>query len=475
MVGLPEPHCDDRLGQTRLRNRMMKILLMFCALLVVAPTLAVSEILPVREQARVIDEILAERLDTVLPTLMQRNGIDLWIVVSREYNEDPILRTMLPATWLNARRRTILVFSRDAAAKFEKLAVARYNVGDRITAAWDMQRFPKQWDALAEIVTTRNPAKIAIDTSADFAHADGLVKTDYDELMQALPERFRPRIVSAQDLAIGWLETRTAREMQIYPQLVRITHSIIAEAFSEAVITPGITTSDDVVWWLRQRVSDLGLDTWFHPTVSIQRDDGESFDHLKSFIDHPAGEIIREGDLLHVDFGITYLRLNTDVQEHAYVLRPGESDVPAGIAKAMLKANRLQDILTSQFTVGRSGNQILAGALAKAKKEGIKATIYTHPLGSHGHAAGPTIGMWDQQDGVPGSGDFPMHANTVYSIELNAASDIPEWNKEVRIMLEQDGGFDGKAFRYLDGRQTAIHLIPRPSASAAMIGKQQTQ
>lgn len=443
----------------------MKILLFCCTLLAAIPSLQASEILPVREQARVIDEILTERLDTVLPALMQRNGIDMWIIISREYNEDPVLRTMLPATWLNARRRTILVFSRAADGAFEKLAVARYNVGDRITAAWDMQRFPKQWNALAEIVKTRDPNKIAIDTSTDFAHADGLVKTDYDELMQALPERFRTRLVSAQDLAVGWLETRTPREMQIYPQLVRITHSLIAEAFSEKVITPGITTSDDVVWWLRQRVSDLGLDTWFHPSVSIQRDDDESFDHLKSFIDHPADEIIRQGDLLHVDFGITYLRLNTDVQEHAYVLRPGETELPAGIAKAMVKANRLQDILTSQFALGRSGNQILAGALAQAKKEGINATIYTHPLGSHGHAAGPTIGMWDQQGGVPGSGDFPMHANTVYSIELNAATDIPEWKKEVRIMLEQDGGFDGKTFRYLDGRQQAIHLIPRTSHS----------
>ncbi len=444
----------------------MKNLLLFCMLLVTAAPCAASEILSVRDQARVIDEILAERLDTVLPALMQKNGIDMWIVVSREYNEDPVLRTMLPATWLNARRRTILVFTRDAAGKFEKLAVARYNVGDRITAAWDMQRFPQQWDALADIVTTHNPNKIAIDTSADFAHADGLVKTDYDELIRALPERFRSHIVSAQDLAVGWLETRTAREMQIYPQLARITHSIIAEAFSEAVITPGITTSDDVVWWLRQRVSDLDLDTWFHPTVSIQRNDGENFDHLKSFIDHPADEIIREGDLLHVDFGITYLRLNTDVQEHAYVLRPGETEVPAGIAKAMLKANRLQDILTSQFANGKTGNRILADALAQARKEDIKATIYTHPLGNHGHAAGPTIGMWDQQDGVPGSGDFPMHASTVYSIELNAAMDIPEWKKEVRIMLEQDGSFDGNRFRYQDGRQTAIHLIPRSGRSS---------
>jgi hypothetical protein len=368
---------------------------------------------------------------------------------------------MLPATWLSARRRTILVFHDAGEGRFEKLAVARYNVGERIEAAWDMQRFPQQWEALADLVRRRDPRRIAINVSPDFAHADGLDHTDHEELIAALPERLRSRIVPAGALAVGWLETRTAREIEIYPQLLRLTHALIAEAFSESVITPGITRSDDVVWWLRQKVSDLGLDTWFHPTVSIQRADSKAFDHLQSFIDHDGQEVIREGDLLHVDFGITYLRLNTDVQEHAYVLRPGETRVPAGLARAMRQANRLQDILTSQFAVDRSGNEILAAALAQAAREKIKATIYTHPLGSHGHAAGPTIGLWDQQGGVPGSGDFPLHADTVHSIELNAASHVEEWNKEIRIMLEQDGLFDGKTFRYLDGRQTEIHLIPR--------------
>jgi hypothetical protein len=439
----------------------MKHLLLCAAWLLLAPSVQAGEILPLREQARVVDEILAERLDTLLPTLMRREGIDMWIIVSREYNEDPVLRTMLPATWLSARRRTILVFHDGGKGKFEKLAVARYSVGDRIEAAWDMQRFPQQWEALADLVTRRDPRKIAINISSDFAHADGLDHTDYSELLAALPAQLHSRIVPAEALAVGWLETRTAREAEIYPQLLRLTHALIAEAFSGRVITPGITSSDDVVWWLRQRVSDLGLDTWFHPTVSIQRADAKAFDHLQSFIDHEGKDIIRAGDLLHVDFGISYLRLNSDVQEHAYVLRPGETQVPAGLAKAMRHANRLQDILTSQFAIGRSGNEILAAALAQAAREKIKATIYTHPLGSHGHAAGPTIGLWDQQGGVTGSGDFPMHANTVYSIELNAASHVEEWNKEIRIMLEQDGVFDGKTFRYLDGRQTEIHLIPR--------------
>jgi hypothetical protein len=162
-----------------------------------------------------------------------------------------------------------------------------------------------------------------------------------------------------------------------------------------------------------------------------------------------------------VDIGISYLRLNTDIQQHAYVLQPGEKEVPASIKAAFAKANRLQDILTSQFKEGRSGNEILKRALDQAKSEGIVATIYTHPLGMHGHAAGPTIGMWDMQQGVPGSGDYPVFFNTAFSIELNAASDIPEWKKSIRIMLEEDGFFDQQGFRYINGRQRQIYLVPR--------------
>ncbi|RUT67656.1 Xaa-Pro aminopeptidase, partial [Flavobacterium cupreum] len=140
----------------------------------------------------------------------------------------------------------------------------------------------------------------------------------------------------------------------------------------------------------------------------------------------------------------------------------GEKDIPDSLKAAFAKSNRLQDILTGQFQQGRTGNQILAGALAQAKAEGIAATIYTHPLGSHGHAAGPTIGMWDMQGGVPGSGDFPLHFKTAYSIELNSESTVPEWKKNIRIMLEEDGYFDESGFRYISGRQKKIHLLPRP-------------
>jgi hypothetical protein len=439
----------------------MKKLFLFLLVLTAVRSVT-SQAVSMREQSRVIDEILADRFNNLLPMLMERNGIDMWIVVSREYNEDPVIRTMLPSTWISARRRTILVFYNNPAKKqFEKLAIARYNVGDNIKAEWDMQKFPNQWDALMNIITTHNPTKIGINTSTHHNQADGLDVTDYNEMMQKLPATFKSKVVSAENLAVNWLETRTEREMQIYPQLVYETRKIIEEGFSEKVITPGITTTDDVVWWFREKIRSMGYSTWFHPSVSIQRNDPQNFEHLRSFSNRPKDDVIQPGDLLHVDIGITYLRLNTDVQEHAYVLRPGETEVPKTIRDAFAKANRLQDILTSQFKLGKTGNQILADALAQAKKENIEAVIYTHPLGFHGHAAGPTIGLWDQQGGVPGAGDFPMNYRTAYSIELNAATDIPEWKKSIRIMLEQDGYFDENGFRYIGGRQKEIYLVPR--------------
>ena len=250
----------------------MKKLLLVVGLLISVITNA--QVLSVKEQSKLVNELLAERLNNVLPLLMERTGIDMWVIMSREYNEDPVLKTMLPAEWLSARRRTILVFyNNPQKTLYEKLAIARYDVGDNIKAAWDMQRFPNQWDALTDLIKTRNPKTIAVNTSADFGHADGLDQTDYYEFMQKLPVAFRSKVVSAESLAVAWLETRTAHEMQLYPELVDATHKIIEEGFSEKVIKPGITTTEDLVWWFRQKIRNLGYDTWFHPSVSIQRND----------------------------------------------------------------------------------------------------------------------------------------------------------------------------------------------------------
>lgn len=426
---------------------------------------AESRILTVREQAEVIDGWLADRVNTVLPALMRRNDIDLWLIISREYNEDPVIRTFLPATWMAARRTTILmIYDAGDGHPLETLAVSRYGVGDTFKQAWDQERDGDQWQHLGKLIAARQPKRIAINYSDTFALADGISHTEYGLLMGVLTEELRARVVSAEKLAVVWLETRTADEMLVYPQICRIAHEILAEGLSERVIQPGITTTNDVEWWYRERVRELKLSTWFHPSVSVERAGQPEVDMKTALATRHDDEVILPGDLLHVDFGITYLRLNTDTQQHAYVLRPGETDAPEALKTALARGNRLQDILTSQFVSGRTGNEILAAALAQAKKEGIVASIYTHPLGYHGHAAGPTIGMWDQQGGVPGGGDYPLYPHTVHSIELYAETEVAEWGKTVRIKLEEDAYFDGETVRYIDGRQRAFHLIPRAAA-----------
>ncbi len=444
----------------------MKARLLALLLLLGLPVLAQAQtpvVLPMRARAEVIDRWLEARLETVVPALMRREGVAMWIVTAREYNEDPVIKTMLPATWMAARRRTMFVFfDRGPEVGVERLSVARYDLGDLFESAWEPETQPDQWQRLAEIVAERDPASIALNFSSTFALADGITHAEYEALAAALPPRYRDRLVSGERLAIGWLETRIPEEMQVYPQIVRLAHDIIAEGFSEAAIQPGATTTDDVEWWYRQRVRDLNLMTWFHPSVSVQRAEAAEGSFLSNFSKRPRENLILPGDLLHVDFGITYLRLNTDTQQHAYVLRPGEKDAPAGLKKALQIGNRLQDILTGQFAAGRSGNAILKAALAQAQSESIEATIYTHPIGFHGHGAGPTIGLWDQQGGVPGPGDYPLYPHTAYSIELNAAVPVPEWqDKKIRIMLEEDAYFDGETVWYIDGRQESLLLIPR--------------
>ena len=433
---------------------MNKVICLFLFL----PLLALGQqVLSLKERAVIVDQIQKDRLDNLLPQLMDDNGIDLWVLITREYNEDPVVKTLLPPTWLNARRQTILVFSKNKNAEgITSAAITRYPFGKLIPSIWDKEKQPSQWQALADYIVSKNPKNIGINTSKAFALADGLVKTDYDALMRVLPVAYKSRVVSAEQLAIGWIETRTAKEMELYEDLVAITHQIIAEAFSSKVITPGETTTDDVVWWLREKVLSLGLDTWFHPTVDVQRaneSDLYAFDSKSKF------DIIQPGDLVHCDFGISYLSLNTDCQELAYVLKSEEKQAPDFLVDALAQGNRVQDIFTNNFKTGVSGNVILKKSLKQGRAEGLRPQIYTHPLGTYGHSAGTTLGMWDSQNGVAVNGDYPLHPNTSYAIELNTSVYITEWKKDIRIMLEEAGFFGPDGFRYINKRQEKLLLI----------------
>ena len=264
---------------------MRKILILFVLLFIT--DIYAQNVLPLKERAEFVNKLQKDRLTNLLPTLMEKTGIDMWVLIAREYNEDPIIKTMLPPTWLNARRTTIIVFSLDSKSKkFESVAIARYAFGANIPSIWNKEKQPNQWEALKDYIVSKNPKKIGINTSSYESLADGLSKYHYDQLYNVLPSKLRNKIVSAEDLAIAWIETRTELEMTVYSQLIEISSSIIREAFSTKVITPGITTTDDVVWWMREKVKKLGLDTWFHPSVDVQRKDNSdlyAFDGLSKF------------------------------------------------------------------------------------------------------------------------------------------------------------------------------------------------
>lgn len=417
---------------------------------------ALPGILPLREQARVRDAWLKDRLDTVVPALMRENGIDMWVLVAREYLEDPVVGTMLNATNLRARRRTVLIFWDPGDGRpVERLVVNKHGMDGMFAGAWDMEREPDQWRRIAAIIAERDPKRIALNISSLSAFADGLTHSQYQDLTAALTPALRERIVPGYPLAIGWLETRTPAEMERYQQIVRIAHAIIGEGFSAKVVKPGVTTNQDLVWWYRQRVNDLGLGSWFHPSVEITR-------RGVAGVLREEDATIEKGDMLRVDFGIVYLGLNTDTQHVAYVLRDGERDAPAGLKAGLRANNAVQDAVTSEMKLGDTGNAILKRARARAIAQGLVPTIYSHPIGYHGHGAGSAIGLSENQSFVP-HGEYPLRANVAWSIELKAAAAVPEWGGQmVDFKSEEDAFFDGTGVRYIDGRQTRFHLIGAP-------------
>ncbi len=414
--------------------------------------------LPQRDRVEPINRMLENRLDELLPRLMRETGIDMWLVINREYAEDPVYFSLVPEPVFAARRTTMLLFhDKGEDGGVERLTVSRYPLGGLYEAAWEGGDLDEQWNRLGELIAERQPRRIGVNVSRDWAIADGLTAALEDRLREALDPALAERLESAERLAIRWLETRSADQLAAYPGVVALARGVVSEAFSGRVITAGVTTTDDVAWYVRQRFADLDLPVWFMPYVNLQRQ-GEECVSETPFCG--TSGVIQPGDVLHTDVGICYLRLCTDTQEMGYVARPGEEEVPAALRQALADGNRWQDLLTGEFETGRAGNQILTAAGAAATAAGLAASIYTHPLGHFGHAPGPTIGMWDNQGPTPIRGDWELHADTGYAIEGNVKVAVPEWDGQlVQIKLEQSAVFDGERVVYLAGRQTRWHFI----------------
>ena len=430
-----------------------------------------------REQAVTQQRWLELRMKTVLPALMRKHGVDAWVIPMREYNEDPVFSSLVSPTTFAARRRTIYLFVDRCAAEgrqdpgdgscVERIAFGGTSQGGVYDARRAMKAVAadvagrqaelwgdEQWQVLKAALMEKNPKVIAINTSRTFAFTDGLSSGERDGMTEALGPDLARRFRPAEALALELIATRLPEEVAFYGQLQALVWELSQRMFSSAVITPGNTRTSDLVWWWRQQVNDLGLGTWFQPSIEVQR---------RGVTSEALGEdpIIQRGDVLHSDVGITALGLNTDTQHNAYVLLPGETDAPAGLTAVLRRANQMQDIQMEEIRPGRTGNEVLAASRARMTALGIDGTFYSHPIGTHGHGAGPLVGLWDYQDGVPGRGDAKVIANMWYSIELQATAPVPEWGgQRVRMAQEEDMvmGADGIP-RWAIKRQDRLFLV----------------
>jgi Xaa-Pro aminopeptidase len=428
-----------------------------------------------RDQAAMQQAWLEERLDRFLPALMRQHGVDMWVVPMREYNEDPVFSSLVAPETFAARRRTIYVFFDRCAAVgtpvtascIERIALggtsqggvfeARRStiavaapVGGQQAELWG----DAQWQVLKTVIEERNPSVIGINRSTIFAFTDGLASGELQGMTAALGPMWASKFRDAESLPLELIASRLPAEEAFFERMNALVWQMTQTMFSEQVIVPGVTRTSDLVWWWRQRVNDQGLGTWFQPSVSVQRQGSTS----GQIGDDP---VILPGDVLHCDVGITVARLNTDTQHNAYVLKPGETEAPAGLTRALANANRMQDIAMAETRPGRTGNEILLSVLEGMKAMGIDGTMYSHPIGVNGHGAGPLIGLWDYQDGVPGRGDATVIPSMWYSIELQATTPVPEWGgQRVRMAQEEDMiiGADGKT-RWALKRQDRLFLI----------------
>jgi hypothetical protein len=418
-----------------------------------------TQVLPMRKRCEMINHMVRRRLDTILPMAMRETGFDMWLVLCAEDNLDPVFKTMMPMdTWFPIVQ--MLIFFDRGDQGVERINLSRTKTHDLydvpITVqTYNVQKSDQQWVWLREQIEARDPKRIAINQSDVIWAANGLSATFKENLIGVLPEKYVKRLASGEDLCRRYLETLTEDELEIYPHVVSVAHSILREIYSRKTIIPGVTTIDDLVWAYWQQVANLGLEISFRPSFGLERSDVMKEKH------GPGDSTIRQGDLVRCDVGIRYLGLITDTKQWAYVLRDGETDAPEGLKKIMADGHHLQDIYVGEFVQGRTGNEILQTALTKAHREGLNnPRIYSHSCGLLLHEPGPLIGHPYEQGFCIGRGEVPLNYNSTFVAETSVDGVVPEWDGQtIRFPLEEQIMFTQGGVRFIDGRRTTFHLV----------------
>jgi hypothetical protein len=412
-------------------------------------------VLPVREQNDLLQKILLQRFTTILPPAMREAGIDMWVILCQEDDPDPIFRTMMPLSCWTPILQMLVLFDRGEGKGIERLNISMTDTLGLFEAPWKGRNHWEQWEVLRDVISQRNPKKVGLNIGKIQWAAGGLTYNLYQQFMQAVGEKFHDRIVDAEPISTRWLMTFSEIEKEAYHHVVSIAHQIIARCFSRETIMPGRTTSEDLEWAYWQIVTDMGLEVAFKPYFHIIRSDVDQKEYPLD------DKIIRHGDLLHCDVGIKYLRLNTDHQELAYVLKPGEADAPEGIKNLLFQGNRLQNVFMAGFEHGLTGDQMLKNMLENARKQSIpNPRIYSHSLGLYLHEPGPLIGLPWEQVSNPGRGDVKLEYDSGFTMELSIEDVVPEWDgQSIRAGIEQDVLFTTNGCYAVDGVQTQLHLI----------------
>ena len=415
--------------------------------------LETAGLLPMKKQAELSTRILKERLEVVLPWAMEQSRIDFWIIAAREDCMDPILKTLYPWDMPNVRRVGILAFHRNKKdGSVRKMVIGPHSA--EMANIYEKVQKPEEsiWEAIGRIAKECNPEQIAINRSLVDGFCDGLSATMYEQLLEALGED-AVKLRDGEPLTIRWLQRVSPLEKETMKVLVDVTQEIIKYSFSRQLIKVGETTTTDVEWFMRDVINRLGFFYWFGPDVDLQRKGSE--------ISRMFNEVILPGDLLHCDIGIngTYVQLHTDMQWVAYILQEGETEAPQELAELLTKGNRLQDLVRENIRVCKKGNEAFLNSRNTALEEGLKPMIYTHPLGTFGHGAGPTIGRYDKQDFIPGAGERPIEDQTCYALELNVSDQIKAWDNQLVFMYLEEVICKDGTVDFLNGRQEELILI----------------
>ena len=362
---------------------------------------------------------------------MEDADVDMWIVASKEYHEDPTFKAMVPAEYLTARRITMFAFSKEADGIHRySLSMPDKSVAKFYESKWQFGK-EDQMVALKRLIEEKDPKRIALNMSKEFAVCDGFSIGLYQMFKESLGEDIMNKMVNDDLLAMKFMEIRTPTELKLMPEVMSVAHDIMERMYTTDVIKPGITTTNDLEWFMKEEVNKLGLTYWFEPTMDLQRKNGDESRYDSC--------VIQKGDLLHCDFGIYYMNMCTDTQRLGYVAKDDEDTMPQSLLDGMKVGNRFQDIVRENMIVGRTGNEVFEAAMKQAKEEGIQAMLYSHPCNMYGHGPGPTIGLFSNQNAIPVKGDVKLSNNTVYALELNVKVDDYYYFLEETVALADDG------------------------------------